>query len=63
MKKPNFDFSNLKHQAEEQPLIAVGVLAAALTAVSKLMDANTNRRSSKTWDREVQRRAKKDRSK
>jgi len=59
MKKPNFDTTNLKRQVEEQPLIALGVASAALSGVAKLMNANTQRKNSKTWNREVKRREKK----
>lgn len=60
MKKPNFNFdtTNLKRQIEEQPLIALGVASAALSGAAKLLNANTNRRNSKTWNREVKRREK-----
>lgn len=55
----NFDTANLKRQIEEQPLIALGVVSAALTGAAKLMNANTARKNSKTWKREVDRRQKK----
>lgn len=54
-----FDTTNLKRQIEEQPLIALGLASAALSGVAKLMNAETARRNSKTWKREVQRRTKK----
>ena len=47
---------NFKKQAEENPLLALGVGAAALTAVTKLIQAGTERRNSKTWEKEVDRR-------
>jgi hypothetical protein len=56
MKKPNFDFAPLKRQIEEQPLIAAGIGIAALNGVAKLMQANNDRKNSKTWKREVIRR-------
>ena len=56
--KINFDTAKLKEQAEDQPLIAAGLVIAALSGVTKLMNANTNRRNSNTWNREVKRREK-----
>lgn len=50
---------NLKRQAEENPIVALGVGAAALTALSKLLDANTARVSAKTHAREIDRRVRK----
>lgn len=47
---------NLKRQCEENPLVAVGVAAAALTAVAKLTQSANETRNSKTWAREVERR-------
>lgn len=47
---------NLKRQAEENPIVALGVAAALLTATSKLLDANTARVSAVTHAREVDRR-------
>ena len=52
----NFDTTKLKQQVEENPLLAMGVVAALLTGASKLMNANTARANSKTWKREVRRR-------
>lgn len=46
---------NLTHQAEENPVLALGVAAALFTALSKLVNAAA-------WKKEVNRRAKKDRS-
>ncbi len=56
--KINFDTARLKEQVEDQPLIAAGIVVAALSGVTKLMNANTARRNSKTWNREVKRREK-----
>lgn len=56
--KLNFDTTNLKRQVEDQPLLAGGLVVAALATVSKVMNANTARRNSKTWSREVKRREK-----
>lgn len=56
MQKPKFDPTTLVHQVQEQPLIAAGVGIALLNGVAKLMQANTDRKRSKTWKREVVRR-------
>lgn len=55
--KIEFDTTRLKKQVEENPLLAAGVLAGVLTGASKLMNANTARKNSKTWKKEVNRRA------
>jgi hypothetical protein len=58
MKGPTMNkfFTNLKKQAEENPLVAIGVATVAVTAVTKLMQANTERTNSRTWEKEVDRR-------
>lgn len=60
--KINFDTTKLKEQVEDQPLIAAGIAVALLSGVSKLMNANTQRKNSNTYAREVKRREKKDKS-
>jgi hypothetical protein len=52
----NFDTTKLKRQIEENPLVAAGVFAAVLQGGAKLMQANTQRKNSKTWKKEVNRR-------
>lgn len=52
----NFDTTQLKKQIEDNPLVAAGIGAALLTGAAKLMNANTQRKNSKTWSREVRRR-------
>lgn len=47
---------NLKRQAEENPIVALIVGAGAITAVTKLLQANTERKNSQTWAKEVDRR-------
>lgn len=47
---------NLKKQAEANPLVAVGVTAALLQAMSKLMEANTQRTYAKAHVKEIDRR-------
>jgi hypothetical protein len=56
--KFQFDTAKLKEQVEDQPLVAAGIGAALLTGVVKLMNANTARKNSKTWAKEVNRRTK-----
>lgn len=46
----------LKAEAEENPLLALAVGAAAVTAVTKLVNASTEHRNSRTWEKEVDRR-------
>lgn len=46
---------------EEQPVLFIGVSAAAITSVAKLISADTERRNSKIHRREVERRIRKDR--
>lgn len=47
---------NLKRQAEENPLMALAIAAAVITATTKLLDANTARSYSRTHALEVNRR-------
>jgi hypothetical protein len=57
--KFEFDTTNLKKQAEENPLLALGVFAAAATAGSKLMNTLVAAKNSRTYAKEVNRRIKK----
>ena len=50
---------NLQAQAESNPLVAVGVGIAALTAVSKFLEARGQASARRTWEREVARRERK----
>jgi len=50
---------NLKDQAEANPVLAMGVAAGLLTAVSKLIDSSAGAMNAKSWRREVKRREKK----
>lgn len=52
----NFDTSRLKKQVEDNPLLAAGILAGLLSGAARLMNANTARKNSTTWKREVKRR-------
>jgi hypothetical protein len=54
--------NNLKHEAEENPIFAIGVAAGLITAISKLMDASADTRNSRAWAKEVARRAAKDKT-
>jgi hypothetical protein len=47
---------NLRRHAEENPLGAAAIAIAAIAALTKLMQANTERNNSKTWSKEVDRR-------
>lgn len=46
----------LKQQAKENPLAAVMIGAAAVTALSKLIDSNTQRTYAKAHAKEIDRR-------
>lgn len=52
--------NNLMHQAEENPVLALGIAAGLITAISRLVDSTGNARNSRAWAKEVQRRAIKD---
>lgn len=49
--------NNLKRQAEENPVAAVGVGAVAVQAVTKLLNAYIANKNSNAWKTEVARRA------
>lgn len=48
----------IKQAWEDNPLQVILVGAVAATAAAKLIDASSNARSRKTWDREVSRRVR-----
>jgi hypothetical protein len=52
--------NNLKRQAEENPVLAMGVAAGLITAISKLIDSGATAANSRAWKQEVARRAAKD---
>lgn len=52
--------NNLKRQAEENPMIALAVGGAVLTAVTKFFKAGIDAMNSRAWAKEVSRRAAKD---
>lgn len=51
-------FESLKRQAEENPIMALGVGAAILTAVGKFIDAAGHARGSHAYAKDVKRRIK-----
>jgi hypothetical protein len=51
--------AKLQAQAQENPLVAIGVGVALLTAASKFIDAAGSAYGRRTWSKEVARRAKK----
>ena len=53
-------WENLKRQAEENPILALGICAAILTAVGKFIDAAGHARGSHAYSRDVNRRVKRD---
>lgn len=52
----NKGWEKLKTAWEENPLMVMAIGAAAATAASKLIDATSNYKGRKTWEREVARR-------
>lgn len=50
---------NLKRQAEENPIMTLGIGAAVLTAVGKFIDAAGHARGSNAYAKDVNRRIKK----
>jgi len=51
---------NLKQQAEENPLVALGIGVGLISAVSKLINSSATAANSRAWQTEVARRAMKD---
>lgn len=49
----------LKDAFDENPLLVIGVISGATIAAAKLIDALTTARNSRTWKKEVERRARK----
>jgi hypothetical protein len=58
--KKNRFLNNLQNQAEENPVLALGVAAALITSFSKLIDSGATAANSRSWKQEVARRAVKD---
>jgi hypothetical protein len=57
----NKAFDRLKRFWNDHPVETIIIGIAAAGAAAKLMDANTNRRNSRSWEREVDRRRSKQR--
>ena len=57
--KIEFDTDRLKAKINENPALMAAALGTLLAGTAKLMNANTNRKNSKTWAKEVSRRSKK----
>jgi hypothetical protein len=55
--------AKLKKLWDENPVLCIVLGIATANAGAKVMHANSERRSSKAWNREVRRREKNDRSK
>jgi hypothetical protein len=53
--------NNLKRQAEENPIVAIAVATAAVTALSKFVDAAGHAAGSKAYARQVDHRIAKQR--
>ncbi len=53
---PNAFLDNLKRQAEENPIVALGVGAGAVQAASKLLNVYIANKNSNAWKKEVARR-------
>jgi len=51
---------NLKRDAADNPIVALGVAAGLITAIGKLVNATTDSANARSWKREVARRAAKD---
>lgn len=51
---------NLQRQAQENPILALGVGAAVMTAITKLIGASVDAKNSRAWAQEVARRTMKD---
>lgn len=54
---------NLKRQAEENPIVALAVGTAVLTAITKFLGASVDAKNSRAWAQEVARRSMKDAAK
>jgi 3D (Asp-Asp-Asp) domain-containing protein len=50
---------NLKRQAAQNPIVALGVAAAVITSISKFIDASGHAKGSRAYARDVDRRIKK----
>lgn len=57
MDTQNF-LNNLQRQAEENPIMALGVAAALITSISKLVDASGHRKGSLAYAKQVEQKLK-----
>lgn len=57
MDTKNF-IDNLTRQAEENPIMALGVAAALITSISKLVDASGHRKGSLAYAKQVEEKLK-----
>lgn len=55
----DLNLDTLKRQAEENPLMALGVAAALITSIAKLLDANSAAKGRKAYAKQVDLRARK----
>ena len=53
-------FDNLSRQAEENPVLALGIAAGLITSISKLIGVSVDAKNARAWAKEVNRRAMKD---
>jgi hypothetical protein len=69
MKKPNFEriWDRTCQELEERPVVMLGLVSSVIYGASQLMDSNTRRknaatarRSQKTYDKEINRRIRKE---
>lgn len=51
---------NLKQEAADNPVVALGVAAGLITAISQLLNASAKKSNARDWKREVRRREAKD---
>lgn len=59
MPKITFDTDKIIEKVQENPAFFMTAVGALFAGAAKLMNANTSRKNSKTWKKEVDRRSKK----
>lgn len=55
----NIDTSRIQRKFEENPALMMAAAGTLFAGAAKLMNANTSRKNSTTWKREVRRRERK----